>query len=51
MVRKSPLAFASRAARWRVPLTALTISKYFRDERHQNVLLLINNVFRFTLAA
>ena len=26
-------------ARWRVPLTALTIAEYFRDERHQNVLL------------
>jgi len=38
-------------ARWRVPLTALTISEYFRDERHQNVLLLMDNVFRFTLAA
>jgi F-type H+/Na+-transporting ATPase subunit beta len=39
------------SARWRVPLTALTISEYFRDERHQNVLLLMDNVFRFTLAA
>ncbi|MFM0551200.1 hypothetical protein P0D69_09545 [Paraburkholderia sediminicola] len=26
---------------WRVPFTALTIAEYFRDERHQNVLLLI----------
>jgi F-type H+/Na+-transporting ATPase subunit beta len=34
-------------ARWRVPLTALTISEYFRDELHQNVLLLMDNVFRF----
>ena len=33
--------------RWRVQLTALTISEYFRDERHQNVLLLMDNVFRF----
>jgi F-type H+/Na+-transporting ATPase subunit beta len=39
------------SARWRVPLTALTISEYFRDERHQNVLLLMDNVFRFTVAA
>ena len=33
-------------ARWRVPLTALTISEYFRDQKHQNVLLLMDNVFR-----
>ena len=31
-------------ARWRVPLTALTIAEYFRDERRQNVLLLMDNV-------
>src|SRR5271166_4370353 len=37
-------------ARWRVPLTALTISEYFRDERRQNVLLLMDNVFRFVQA-
>jgi F-type H+/Na+-transporting ATPase subunit beta len=37
-------------ARWRVPLTALTISEYFRDELHQNVLLLMDNVFRFVQA-
>ena len=37
-------------ARWRVPLTALTMAKYFRDERHQNVLLLMDNVFRFVQA-
>jgi len=37
-------------ARWRVPLTALTISEYFRDERKQNVLLLMDNVFRFVQA-
>ncbi|SNT72543.1 F0F1 ATP synthase subunit beta [Paracoccus seriniphilus] len=37
-------------ARWRVPLTALTISEYFRDQRHQNVLLLMDNVFRFVQA-
>ena len=34
-------------ARWRVPLTALTIAEYFRDQKHQNVLLLMDNVFRF----
>ena len=37
-------------ARWRVPLTALTIAEYFRDEKRQNVLLLIDNVFRFVQA-
>ncbi|WP_219909898.1 F0F1 ATP synthase subunit beta [Trinickia symbiotica] len=37
-------------ARWRVPLTALTIAEYFRDEREQNVLLLMDNVFRFVQA-
>ncbi len=37
-------------ARWRVGLTALTIAEYFRDEKHQNVLLLMDNVFRFVQA-
>jgi len=37
-------------ARWRAPLTALTIAEYFRDERGQNVLLLMDNVFRFVQA-
>src|SRR5580704_17450728 len=37
-------------ARWRVPLTALTVAEYFRDERHQNVLLLMDKVFRFVQA-
>jgi F-type H+-transporting ATPase subunit beta len=37
-------------ARWRVPMTALTIAEYFRDDRHQNVLLLMDNVFRFVQA-
>jgi F-type H+-transporting ATPase subunit beta len=37
-------------ARWRVPMTALTIAEYFRDERHQNVLLLMDNIFRFVQA-
>ncbi len=37
-------------ARWRVPFTALTIAEYFRDERRQNVLLLMDNVFRFVQA-
>ena len=37
-------------ARWRVAMTALTIAEYFRDEKHQNVLLLMDNVFRFVQA-
>jgi F-type H+-transporting ATPase subunit beta len=37
-------------ARWRVPLTALTIAEHFRDQRRQNVLLLMDNVFRFVQA-
>ncbi len=37
-------------ARWRVPMTALTIAEFFRDERHRNVLLLMDNVFRFVQA-
>jgi F-type H+/Na+-transporting ATPase subunit beta len=37
-------------ARWRVGLTALTIAEYFRDRRRQNVLLLMDNVFRFVQA-
>ena len=37
-------------ARWRAALTALTISEYFRDQKHRNVLLLMDNVFRFVQA-
>jgi F-type H+-transporting ATPase subunit beta len=37
-------------ARWRVPMTALSIAEYFRDEKHQNVLLLMDNLFRFVQA-
>lgn len=37
-------------ARWRVGLTALTIAEYFRDALGENVLLLIDNVFRFVQA-
>lgn len=37
-------------ARARVALTALTIAEYFRDEEGQDVLLFIDNIFRFTQA-
>jgi F-type H+-transporting ATPase subunit beta len=37
-------------ARARVALTGLTITEYFRDEEGQDVLLFINNIFRFTQA-
>ncbi len=37
-------------ARWRVPMTALTIAEHIRDEDHKNVLLLMDNVFRFVQA-
>ena len=37
-------------ARWRAALTALTVSEYFRDQKHRNVLLLMDNVFRFVQA-
>ena len=34
-------------ARMRVAETGLTMAEYFRDEEHQNVLLFIDNIFRF----
>lgn len=37
-------------ARWRAPLTALSVAEYFRDQQHRNVLLLMDNVFRFVQA-
>ena len=37
-------------ARARVALTGLTQAEYFRDEEHQDVLLFIDNIFRFTQA-
>ena len=37
-------------ARMRVALTGLTIAEYFRDEVGQDVLLFIDNIFRFTQA-
>ena len=37
-------------ARMRVALSALTMAEYFRDQEHQDVLLFIDNIFRFTQA-
>jgi ATP synthase F1 beta subunit len=37
-------------ARARVSLTGLTVAEYFRDEKNQDVLLFIDNIFRFTQA-
>ena len=37
-------------ARWRAGLTALAIAEHFRDEQHENVLLLIDNVYRLVQA-
>ena len=37
-------------ARMRVGLSGLTMAEYFRDERNQDVLLFIDNIFRFTQA-
>ena len=40
----------SPGARMRVALSALTMAEYFRDIEHQDVLLFIDNIFRFTQA-
>jgi F-type H+-transporting ATPase subunit beta len=37
-------------ARLRTPLTALTMAEYFRDEESKDVLLFIDNIFRFSQA-
>ena len=37
-------------ARMRVGLSGLTMAEYFRDAKHQDVLLFIDNIFRFTQA-
>lgn len=51
---KSVLVFGqmneSPGARFRVGHTALTIAEYFRDAEHRDVLLLIDNIFRFIQA-
>ena len=38
------------ANRMRVGLTALTMAEYFRDEKHEDILLFIDNIFRFAQA-
>jgi F-type H+-transporting ATPase subunit beta len=54
VIAKTALVFGQMneppGARWRVGLTALTIAEYFRDEQKRNVLLLMDNVFRFVQA-
>lgn len=40
----------SPGARMRVGLTGLTMAEHFRDQEHQDVLLFIDNIFRFTQA-
>lgn len=38
------------AVRLRIGLTGLTMAEYFRDVEHQDVLLFIDNIYRYTLA-
>ncbi len=54
VLEKTALVFGQMneppGARMRVALTALTQAEYFRDEEGQDVLLFIDNIFRFTQA-
>lgn len=54
VIDKTALVFGQMnetpGARMRVALTGLTISEYFRDDKNQDVLLFIDNIFRFTQA-
>ena len=54
VVKKTALVFGQMneppGARLRVALSALTMAEYFRDEMHQDVLLFIDNIFRFVQA-
>ncbi|MDR1991256.1 MAG: F0F1 ATP synthase subunit beta [Mycoplasmataceae bacterium] len=54
VIDKTALVFGQMneppGARMRVALTALSMAEYFRDEKHQDVLLFIDNIFRFTQA-
>ena len=54
VIDKTALVFGQMneppGARMRVGLTGLTMAEYFRDTQHQDVLLFIDNIFRFTQA-
>lgn len=54
VIDKTSLVFGQMneppGARMRIALTGLTVAEYFRDEQHQDVLLFIDNIFRFTQA-
>ncbi|MFA5785831.1 MAG: F0F1 ATP synthase subunit beta [Actinomycetota bacterium] len=54
VIEKTALVFGQMdeppGVRLRVGLGALTMAEYFRDEMHQDVLLFIDNIFRFTQA-
>ncbi|NLW23197.1 MAG: F0F1 ATP synthase subunit beta [Tissierellia bacterium] len=54
VIDKTALVFGQMneppGARMRVGLTGLTLAEYFRDEEGQDVLLFIDNIFRFTQA-
>lgn len=54
VLEKTALVFGqmneSPGARARVALTALTMAEYFRDEEHKDLLLFVDNIFRFTQA-
>ncbi len=54
VLEKTSLVFGQMnepaGARLRVPLAGLTIAEYFREYSHKNVLLFIDNIFRFTQA-
>ena len=54
VLKKTALVFGQMneppGARMRVPETGLTMAEYFRDVAHQDVLLFIDNIFRFTQA-
>lgn len=54
VIKKTAMVFGQMneppGARMRVGLTGLTMAEYFRDQEHQDVLLFIDNIFRFTQA-
>ena len=54
VIEKTALVFGQMneppGARMRVALTRLTMAEYFRDQEHQNVLLFIDNIFRYVQA-